>query len=390
MLRAIWKRLRITKDAEDGAVMLTVSVAFIAILSAIAFALDLGVMLAEHREARNAADNAALAAVWADCHEESPWAAAYSSIGRNDYTAADLTLTKVTHGTFTANVETSVDLNFAGVIGVDAATVHGSATASCFLHAGSRNAIFAWGSCAGYGKPTLDVSGSMQRVYGGVHANDHAKVGGSDNDFGPGDPGVDPFTYENNFNDFGLFNVWDPGYPVQTAWEPFPLQLELRDYSPGSANATAAAALGNYFYVEGNIDGAYVEANGEGLYYATGNIKLDKEVTLAVTFVAEGVVEFAASNQTITPYVDGLLAFGGHPYGGIESCDKFVVSMSGSSSNWSGIVFGPNGLIEFAGSSNSTFTGSMVAHTVRLNGSDVTIKSDPDLIPPSYSPKLIE
>ena len=387
MLRAIWQQLH---QREHGAVLLTFAVAFIALLTVAAFAVDLGVMFAERREVRNAADNSALAAAWADCHDKSASTAADSSIGRNDYAASNLTLTKLARGTYQADVETTVDLNFADVIGIDTVTVTGSAAASCFYHGGSYAAIFAAGDCAGFGKPTLAIPGSTQRVFGGVHSNDNVEVSGSGNDFGPGDPAEDPFTYVSNFKASGAGNVWDPGYPLNTGWEPMPLQFRLRDYSPGSRNAIDAKLVGRYHYVDGDIDGVYIETYGEGLYYATGNIKLDKEVTLALTLVAGGVVEFNASNQNISPYVDNLLAFGGSPYAGIDSCDKFVMSMSGSSSNWSGIVFGPNALIEFAGSSNSTFTGSMIGYAVRLNGSDVTIKSDPDLIPPSYSPRLIK
>ena len=46
----------------------------------------------------------------------------------------------------------------------------------------------------------------------------------------------------------------------------------MRDYTPSSGNATDAGALGQYHYVNGDIDGVYIEANGPGLYYATGPI----------------------------------------------------------------------------------------------------------------------
>ena len=386
VVRALWDRLH---SGEDGAVILVVGGAFVLVLTVVAFAVDLGLIFVEHREVRNAADNAALAAAWADCHDNNASTAADSNVSRNDYTAPDLTLTKLDQGTYQADVETIVDLIFGDLIGIDTATVSGSAVANCFYHGGSYNTIFAAGDCAGFGKPTLEIPGSIQRIYGGIHSNDNLKVPGSNNDFGPGDPAEDPFTFVSNFKDGGAGNIWDFGYPLQTGWKPMPLNRRLRDYSPGSRNASDAAAVGKYFYVDGPIDGVYIQSHGPGLYYSTGSIVLDKEVTLAVTLVSEDVVSFNASNQNLTPYVDGLLAFGGHPYEGIDSCDKFVVSMSGSNSNWTGLVFGPNALIEFAGSSNSTFTGSMVGYSVRINGSEVTIKSDPNLVPPSYSPRLL-
>ena len=79
------------------------------------------------------------------------------------------------------------------------------------------------------------------------------------------------------------------------------------------------------------------------------------------------------------PVDNALLAFGNEPYGGIDQCDKFVVSMGGSTQSWQGVIYGPNGLIEMNGSSNTTFTGSLIGFSVRLNGSDITIIADPSI-----------
>ena len=51
--------------------------------------------------------------------------------------------------------------------------------------------------------------------------------------------------------------------------------------------------------------------------------------------------------------------------------------MSGSSNSWSGVVYAPHGMIEMSGSSNSTLTGSLIAYTLKLNGSDLKIQADP-------------
>ena len=232
-------------------VLLTVAATFLSILMAAAFAVDLGLVMVERREVRNAADNAALAAAWADCHSRNAQVAADSSIDRNDYSTTNLTLTKVRRGTFAADVETTVALNFASVVGFGDATVTGMALAECFFHSGSDRSIFAAGDCSGFGKPTLDIPGSVQNIWGGVHSNDNADVGGSSNDFGPGNVQVDPFTYAKSFKDGGGGNTWDAGYPLQTGVEPMPLAFRLRDYSPASGNATDAGALGEYFYVDG-------------------------------------------------------------------------------------------------------------------------------------------
>ncbi len=57
------------------------------------------------------------------------------------------------------------------------------------------------------------------------------------------------------------------------------------------------------------------------------------------------------------------------------------VLLDGSNQDWSGIIYGPNGLIELSGSSNTALTGSLIGYSVRLNGSDLTIIADPSLFP---------
>ena len=89
-------------------------------------------------------------------------------------------------------------------------------------------------------------------------------------------------------------------------------------------------------------------------------------------------MKISASNQVLTPRWENLLVFAGQPYSGVDQCDKFVVSMSGSDQNWTGIIYGPNGLIEMSGSTNTTFTGSLIGFSVRLNGSEMEIIANPD------------
>ncbi len=375
-------------NAEEGAVLVTVALAFMVLLAVSALAIDVGMAMVARRAAQNAADHAALAAAWAECHGDDPTAAAQSATIRNGHEVAELTVTEPTAGEYVTHVQRVVELSFAPLIGVETLTVNGEASASCEGSGGSSNTLFALGdSCPSYGKDQIDISGSEENIYGGVHSNGNIRVGGSDNDFGPGDPGEDPFTYVDTFDNGGSGNDFDSGYPQSTSHQPTPIEFKLEDYRPGSDHATMAGS--DYFYVDGDIDGSFVENRGDGLYYATGDLKLDKEITAKVTLVAEGVIEVSASNQNLEPYVDGLLAFGAEPYSGIDRCDKFVVNMGGSSNSWSGVVYGPNGLIEMNGSSNTTLTGSLIGYSLRLNGSELTIKSDGSNAPTQYEVQLL-
>ena len=192
------------------------------------------------------------------------------------------------------------------------------------------------------------------------------------------------------FGDGGSGNLYDATYPQQVGTASAPVTFSLVDYAPGGSAATIAATASEYYYVGGDIDGDYILANGDGLYYATGNINLDKTVTAAVTLVAEGFIEVSGSNQILTHYIDGLLAYGAQPYTGIDQCDKFVVSMGGSDNDWTGIIYGPEGLIEMNGSSSTTLTGSLIGFSVRLDGSSLTIIADPDLVPGAPYVRLTE
>ena len=92
-----------------------------------------------------------------------------------------------------------------------------------------------------------------------------------------------------------------------------------------------------------------------------------------VTFVSSsGMIKFAGSDHTLQPYVDGLLAFSNRGTG----CDLAAFDMSGSNHDWKGIVFAPRGTIKMAGSTNTSLTGSLVAYTVEMSGSEISLIAD--------------
>ncbi|MDJ0663116.1 MAG: pilus assembly protein TadG-related protein [Acidimicrobiia bacterium] len=374
--------------SEEGAVLVTVTVSLVVLLMLSALAVDIGMVMVARRAVQNAADHAALSAAWADCHGNDPTTAAQTATIRNGHTAGDLTLTEPSSGEWEASVGDDVALGFAQLLGLSTLSVNANAAAACTGASSASTSIFALGdNCSNWGKDQIDISGSNQTIYGGVHSNDGIRIGGSSNDFGTTNPPVDTVTYVDYFTNGGGGNTFDTGYPQSITPQSSPVNFELADYQPGSSNATAAGS--EYYYRNGDIDGSYIESRGDGLYYAKGNIKLDKTITADVTLVAEGFIEFSASDQELNPYVDGLLAFGAQPYSGVEQCDKFVVNMGGSSNEWTGIIYGPNGLIEFNGSDNTTVTGSLIGYSVRLNGSNITIDSGGSGLPPDFKVQLL-
>ena len=67
---------------------------------------------------------------------------------------------------------------------------------------------------------------------------------------------------------------------------------------------------------------------------------------------------------------------------GTAACSVPAIRLSGSSHNWGGIIFAPNGLVQMSGASNLTMYGTIVGYAVALSGSTVEIHYDPSYIPP--------
>lgn len=374
---------------ENGVVLLITSMALLVLMGLMALAIDMSLAMTDRRTAQNAADHAALSAAYTKCTSGNPTAAANAAVIRNGYTVSDLTLSHLGGNSYEAVIDSENPTFFGRVLGFSALDVSTRAVGDCSAGGGGGNAIFAMGdTCESFGKEQLDISGSSQTVYGGVHSNDNADISGSNNDFGDTNPPLDPFTYVSSITQGGSNNDYDAGYPAQIGILPPPVTFNLGDYQPGGSSAIAAGS--NYFYVNGDIDGSFIESNGNGLYYATGKIDMDKTVNLDVTLVAEDELKISGSSMTLDPYLDGLLAYGANVYSGIDQCDKFVVSMGGSNQNWTGIIYGPHGLVEMNGSSNTALTGSLVGYSVRLNGSNLTIIADPSLFPGDPFVALVE
>lgn len=344
------------------------------------------------RKAQNAADHAALAAAWASCHGDDPAAAAEGSVQSNGFAVPDLTLTDLGGHQFEAIVGTSQTTHFARVIGFEQVDVDARALAVCSGGTGFSNAIFAGGDdCHLFAKLQFESSGSNQTVYGGIHSNSSSRVNGSNSDLGVGNIPEDPYTYVVSHDETGSGNMYDPGFPAMVALKEWPAGFGPADI-PTTLAAFKTLALSvspATHYVVGDIPGSYITANGDGLYYATGNIDLNEDLVASVTLVAEGTITVGSSVNTLDPYpvappgLANVLAYSGADPAPppIERCDKFTVRMNGSTSDWTGLVVGPAGLVEFSGSSNTTLTGSIIGwgsgSTDRTSISSATRVSSP-------------
>ena len=382
-LSGVTRRVRVD---ERGATMVFLLITLGVLLLFAGLAIDVPIAMNERRTAQNAADHAALSAAYAECTGADAVSAANASVVNNGYDIAALTLTDLGGGEYEATVQATSETYFTGAIGLDTFAVSTTARAECTASGGSGYAIFAIGDTC---ERQIDIPGSNQMVYGGVHSNRNIHVGGDTNDLGGGngDPPVDPVTRVVINPDGGKTPDYDAGYPLLTTYTSAPISYDIAHYRPGGAAATAAAAVGEYFDFTGSpITGTEVQANGDGLYYTDDKIDIgDSNLTYTLTLVSEyddDGIKISGSNQDLDPYVDGLLAFSTMNHAdNDDKCSKFSVAMSGSSNAWSGIVYAPDGMIEMSGSSNSTLSGSLIGYTVRVNGSNVNIQADPSLYP---------
>lgn len=407
---------RVRRDKrEHGAVLVTVSLSLVALIAAAALAIDLGSTLVERRVVRNAADHAALAAAWADCHGNDPIPAGEASASRNGYDTGVVIEPNPDGAGWQARVDATVDMRFAGVIGLDTMDVSGEAVADCAdTGAGFVRTLFADGNCGDI--DTIEIEGSDLQVYGGIHSNGNIHFAGQNNDFdkeaetqpdpAPYEPSPapvhpsDPITYVTEFLDdhsSGINDYEDPELDSSRD-VPFTVDIEAIRSVYDSWGGNAEYPPGDYFF-DLTEKGDKITAEdwvgrGPGIYY-TGYATTpgDQAVEFIgasgqmydVTFLAtNGSITFGGTNSSFTPFLeDRLLAFTDADWdeSGGDACQSFSISMSDSDVSWAGILHAVGGEVVISGQADETLSGAIIAHRINLNGSNTFIQADPSLFP---------
>jgi hypothetical protein len=368
---------------ESAAVAVFVAVCLLGLFAFAALAVDMSTIFNARRDDQNGADHAALAAAFAACAGGNGIAAGYASALGNgfndDGVTNDVIVTDMGDGVYEVIIRTEDEDTFAGTLGVDGLRASARALAGCTLAGGGGSyAVFA--GATDCGDHTIDWSGSTNTVVGGVHSNDGIYMGGSDNSVDGDSTAVD-----DEGSTIGDNNTLDPPLAQGTVL-PYPVPFEIAHYEPGGSKATLAGAL---YYNAGNnkIDTGWLESQGlynsstkqldPGIYYTTNDIDISPDFKGSVTMVtSNGKISLTGSTQQITPWdPDGLLLFSARD----TLCDEYAIKMSGSTNTWEGIVYAPEGMIEMSGSGNSTFEGSLIGATVRVNGSGLQISAFEDV-----------
>jgi len=400
--------------SESGITFVIFAMAIIALLGMVAVGVDGGRLFDERRQAQNAADHAATTAAHAMCVRNLTFdlaiAAGEASAATNGYndsgTSNIVTVTYLSGTRFTADIWTQIPSTFARIIGWSTLETSGSATAECIEgEVEGFGAIYAGGTCpsAKYG---VDVPGSNQKVTGGVHTNAKAHVGGSSNAFDlipeSSPPQHDPFTHVAGFSDTGGGNVYEAGYPQQTLM-PDPVWPAGWDPAVVTGGGLAPPAAGSflrpyydYAVAHGTLFSTKVTSiGGDGVYYTTSAEGMDIASVApgahdVVLVAASGPIKISASSTELHPFNDAsfprdnILILSNMQKSSAnqneKKCDEYTIAMSGSNSDWNGIIWAPGGLIEMSGSLNeTTFEGTLIGWAVRLNGSNLTIAYQADL-----------
>ena len=404
---------RMATPVERGQTLVLVALAAAGILGMCALGIDLARLYDARSEAQNAADHAATTAAFSSCRLQRTtavaisdgMAAAAANGFDNDGTTNTVGVLHVSGTQFRANTTRTIDTSFAAVIGWASLDAAATALGDCTDAAGGiPAAIYAGGdSCYSSSNKGVQVSGSKQDVYGGVHSNKDVAITGGNNNFtnGPAAPD-DPFTYVGAFHDGGSGNTYASGYPQQV---PMPSPQWPTGWAPSSASlsffqAYRAAAIANGTYSASKItrvtrvtrDGVYFSDSPDGIDISS-LVGAQRNVVLVAP---NGPIKVSGSNWTLDPYNapglprDNILIVSGLILPNNEKCDKYVISVSGSKSFWNGIMWGPGGLIEMSGSDNSASNGTLVGWAVRLNGSDLDITYNPDLFVATPEVLLLE
>jgi hypothetical protein len=221
-------------------------------------------------------------------------------------------------------------------------------------------------SCTGNPNDSLQWQGSTGIITGIVQSNSGIKMTGSGNAW----TGGTYYSCTGAYSNTGSSNVISPAPAIATAIS-YPISYAWNDY----------CATPTYYHASGTWD---LGANGAwwvggtkaskrlnpGVYCADGTngaITLNVQGTIAtnVTLVARTSVKLTDSSFTITPNKLGtaIAAFG---------TGNQTINMA-AAAGAAGILWAPNGEANFAANGGGTYTGSIIAKTVKVAGGGMTI-----------------
>ena len=341
------------------------------LLAVCALGLDAGNLYVERREMQAAADLAALAGARLLPNATSATAKAQSIATANGYPTTVTITTPYSGDTSKIEVRITRPVNtlFLPILGVSTLDVsaRGVGRQQILPPTGTPFVLLAGSnSCAGNPADSLAWQGSSGTITGIVQSNSGIKMTGSSNSW----TGGTYYSCTGAYSNTGSSNVISPAPAIATAIA-YPISYAWNDYCATptyyNASGTFDLAANGAWWVGGTKTSKTLNPGVYCADGATGAITLNVQGTTAnnVTLVARTSVKITDSSFKITPNKLGtaIAAFG---------TGQQTINMS-AATGAAGILWAPNGEANFSTSGGGTYTGSIIAKTVKVSGNGFTI-----------------
>ncbi len=408
---------RISRRAQSGQVIILMAFGMMALLAVLGLAIDGGRLYFLERDAQNASDAAVLAATHALCTNGSdPAQAAREAAARNGFGADEVTVRNPDAGVLlnpgadpndyieviiNADIPSYfIHLVYGGDLGVSTYAL-GHCTIEWDRITDGR-AVMAMHGCDDNCQ-ALTINDATVHIEGGIATNGDFKFnGGGDHEvWGPVEHGnncvlqhsanADTNEIFNDYSDMTEAEARDalclpPGVTIDP-----PTFYRVEEFAPGSSIATHYASQGQYYSFTGNNVRLELRAdtypNG-GIFYIDGNVDVGSIYSdftslndaPAITIVATGSISGNGPTHRIRGFYQHLALFSND--GDPTSCQNNVgIKLSGSNTQWYGMIYAPNGEVSIPGSTANALTGAIIADTVSITGSNGYLRYDYSVIP---------
>jgi len=376
------------RDNREGVIGVWMVVALLALVGMAALVFDLGRLTLAAQHVQSVADSAALAGAlqlpdYAVCEQRLQAIVDSNNGDRPVWPVVVDPMTDLvyyTEGTevpgygtleddeyaVAVTAHSTVTYSFARLFGINEVEVTRTATALSTGSGSPGSGIFFAGETdpSDYG---IVITGSDHYMDGTIHSNTKVRFTGS-HQVVEGD-----VEYLHDFRMVGSGHEIR-GDSVESTVQPYPVDFQWSDYDQGPWDYVISGDLrqsgGSLPSGRYRIHGA-LRITGSDFSCSDSLFVVDDEIRFAgsghqldhVTLVAGDEIVFTAAMKRYSPFVDNLFAFA-HKSG------NSALRISGAWSDTWGILYAPNGELNYDGSHHELHYGALIANTIEINGSD--------------------
>lgn len=433
------KKISLDRPSQRGQAIVLIAFSITVVIGMIALAIDGGRWFAADRHAQNISDNSAIAAAMATCRGESAQDIVTQTAlvnGFNDNNTDNWVDLEVppSAGSFAGQagymrvtIRSIVDPLFAQIIFSDTMFANGAATSRCNV---TGTTTFdpdkfrgAWANGTGgchHSISFLDLAGQGYDITGGIHSNYDIDITGHNIIITGPSTAVGNVSAPNvTFNPPATANtgtVLPEGFGEYFTWDRFMIGGDIYNaalaanrlvYTDQQITETwlqnSCTMNGVPCFLDGVLqDGLYITTNatdpafkiqgngvhGDGGAFDHANVTVVSDV---------GGLALTGNQNLINPYIGNASAAGTTAFltnfpgmllitfgQGSDQCKDDIISFSGTSSDFGGHIYAPNGKIQFA-ASNTLIKGCMTGNTIDISQSNNTIICDPTWFPSDLS-----